>query len=161
MGKVELATEYTLDQVPYLDEHWLPEPHKRHRASNMSFGFGISDFLTVGGLCWKLYKKCKDSPGNYKQLTSEVGRLHIVMEETEELLSQQSLSMQQEEKLRVVTAGCVEVLQDLGELLAKYGRRGTKSQRTLDRLGFGTEDIDAIRTRLILNVTLLDAFNNT
>ena len=126
----------------------------------MSFGFSVGDFITVGGLCWKLYKKCKDSPGNYKQLTSEVGALHNVMKETEELLSQQNLSVQQKEKLRVATAGCEDVLQDLDELLAKYGSMGTKSQRTFDRLGFGTEDIDGIRTRLISNVTLLDAFNN-
>ena len=126
----------------------------------MSFGFSVGDFITVGGLCWKLYKKCKDSPGNYKQLTSEVGALHNVMKETEELLSQQNLSVQQKEKLRVATAGCEDVLQDLDELLVRYGSMGTKSQRTFDRLGFGTEDIDSIRTRLTSNVTLLDAFNN-
>lgn len=126
----------------------------------MSFGFSVGDFVTVGGLCWKLYKKCKDSPGNYKQLTSEVGALHNVIQETEELLSQQSLTVQQKEKLRVATVGCGEVLQDLDELLAEYKSMGTKSQRTFDRLGFGTQDIDAIRTRLVSNVTLLDAFNN-
>lgn len=126
----------------------------------MSFGFSVGDFVNVGGLCWKLYKKCKDSPGNYKQLTSEVGALHNVIKETEELLSQQNLNVRQKEKLRVATVGCGEVLQDLDHLLAKYGSMGTKSQRTFDRLGFGTENIDGIRTRLISNVTLLDAFNN-
>ncbi|KAG6991440.1 hypothetical protein G7Y79_00052g087800 [Physcia stellaris] len=126
----------------------------------MSLGFSVSDFVTVGGLCWKLYKKCKDSPGNFKNLTGEVGALHNVIKETEELLSQQSLTVQQKEKLRVATVGCGEVLQDLDDLLARYRSMGTKAQKALDRWGFGTEDIDGIRTRLISNVTLLDAFNN-
>ena len=126
----------------------------------MSLGFSVSDFVTVGGLCWKLYKKCKDSPGNYRQLTREVGALHNVIQETAELLSQQSLTVQQKEKLRLATVGCEEVLQDLDELLDKYRSMGTKAQKALDRWGFGAEDIDGIRTRLVSNVTLLDAFNN-
>ena len=126
----------------------------------MSFGFGVGDFLVVGELCWKLYKRCKDSPGNYKELSSEVGSLHNVMQETEELLSRQDLTAREKEKLRLATVGCQDVLKELDELLAKYAKMGTKSQRTFDRLGFGLKDVDCIRTRLVSNVTLLDAFNN-
>ncbi len=126
----------------------------------MSFGFGITDFLAVGQLCWTVYKKCKDSSGNYKQLANEVGALHNVIKETEELLSQQELDSQEEKKLELSRSGCHSVLQDLNDLLAKYDSLGTKSQRTFDRMSFGMEDMNSIRTRLISNVTLLDAFNN-
>ncbi len=126
----------------------------------MSFGFGVTDFLTVGQFCWTVYKKCKDSSGNYKQLANEVGALHNVIKETEELLSQQELDSQEEKKLELSRSGCHSVLQDLNDLLAKYDSLGTKSQRTFDRMGFGMEDMNSIRTRLISNVALLDAFNN-
>ena len=126
----------------------------------MSFGFGVGDFLTVGQLCWKVYKKCKDSTGNYAELSSEVGALHNVMKETEEMLSQQELAEGQRVKLVSHQQGCEEVLRDLDRLLVKYESLGMKSQRTFDRMGFGMQDMNGIRLRLISNVSMLDAFNN-
>ena len=127
----------------------------------MSFGFGVGDFIAVGGLCWKVYKKCKDSPGGYAQLSNEVGALNNVIKETEEMLSQQDLTPAQEAKLVQSRQGCEEVLKDLEELLNKYESMGTSARRTFDRMGFGMEDMTGIRVRLISNVTMLDAFNNT
>ena len=126
----------------------------------MSFGFGVDDFLAVGGLCWKVYKKCKDSPGNYAQLSSEVGSLHNVIKETEEMLYQQDLTPEQKSKLAQSRQGCEEVLKDLDQLLNKYESMGTSARRAFDRMGFGMEDMTGIRVRLISNVTILDAFNN-
>lgn len=126
----------------------------------MSFGFGVSDFLTVGQLCWKVYKKCKDSPGNYAELSSEVGVLHNVMKETEELLSQQDLTTEQGVKLNTCRQGCEGVVKDLDGLLVKYESLGSKSQRAFDRMRFGMKDMNGIRLRLISNVTMLDGFNN-
>ena len=126
----------------------------------MSFGFGVGDFLAVGHLCWKVYKKCKDSSGNYAELSTEVGALHNVIKETEELLSQQGLTNEQGVKLMACRQGCEDVLGDLNELLIKYESLGTNSRRTFDRMGLGMQDMNGIRLRLISNVTMLDAFNN-
>ena len=127
----------------------------------MSFGFGVGDFIAVGGLCWKVYKKCKDSSGNYAELSGEVSALYTVIKETEELLSQQGLTQEQQAKLDTCRQGCEAVLKNLDGLLIKYESLGTKSQRTFDRIGLGNEDINGIRLRLISNVSMLDAFNNT
>ena len=126
----------------------------------MSFGFSVGDFMTLSQLCWTVYKKCKESLESYKELVCEVGALHNVIKETEELLSQQQLSVEQSVKLKMSIRGCQEVLQDLIQLLAKYDSLGTKAQRTFDRIGFATKDMPGIRSRLISNVMLLDAFNN-
>ncbi len=126
----------------------------------MSFGFGVGDFLAVGQLCWKVYKKCKESTGNYVELSTEVGNLHNVMKETEELLSQQELTQEQRVKLVSCRRGCEKVLRDLDRLLVKYESMGTKSHRTLDIMGFGMQDINGIRLRLVSNMSMLDAFNN-
>ena len=126
----------------------------------MSFGFSVGDFLSVGQLSWKVYKKCKDSSGNYVELSTEVGALHNVIKETEELLSQQSLTPQQETRLQACQQGCVDALNDLDRILVKYESLGTNSRRTFDRMGFGTQDMNEIRLRLISNVSMLDAFNN-
>ena len=126
----------------------------------MSFGFSVGDFFAVGQLSWKVYKKCKDAPGNYVELSGEVGALHNVVKETEELLSQQDLTPQQEGGLLACQQGCRDVLKDLDRLLVKYESLGTNSRRTFDRMGFGTQDMNEIRLRLISNVSMLDAFNN-
>lgn len=126
----------------------------------MSFGYGVRDFLVVGQLCWKVYKRCKESHGTYAQLSTEVGALQNVLKETEELLSQQELATAQQAKLATCRQGCEEVLNDLNGILEKYQSLGTRSQRTFDRLGFGMKDVSGIRLRLNLNVSMLDAFNN-
>ncbi|KAM0794814.1 hypothetical protein BDR22DRAFT_781866, partial [Usnea florida] len=126
----------------------------------MSFGYSVGDVLAVGQLCWKVYKKCKDSPGNYAELATEVGALHNVVKETEELLSQQALSSKQEDKLLTCRQGCESVLKDLDGLLIKYETLGTNARWTFDRMGFGMQDMKDIRLRLISNVSMLDAFNN-
>lgn len=126
----------------------------------MSFGFSVGDFLAVGQLSWKIYKKCKESPGNYKELSTEVGALHNVIKQTEELFSQQDLTSQQKDTLLECQQGCEDVLKDLDSLLVKYESLGTNSRRTFDRMGFGTQDMNNIRLRLILSVSNLDAFLN-
>lgn len=126
----------------------------------MSFGFGVSDLVGISQLCWKVYKKCKDSSGNYAELSSEVAALNMVLKGTEELLSQQRLTTQQEVKLVTCRQGCEDVLNDLDRLLVKYESLGTKAQRAIDRVGFGMHDMNDIRLRLISNVSTLDAFNN-
>ncbi|KAL8792524.1 MAG: hypothetical protein Q9195_004894 [Heterodermia aff. obscurata] len=126
----------------------------------MSFGVGVGDLLAVGKLCLGVYTKCKGSPGNYKQLSGEVGSLYAVIGETEMLLAKQGLNPGQQARLATCREGCEDVLKDLDGLLVKYEGLGTKSQRTFDRLAFGSHDMNEIRIRLISNVSMLDAFNN-
>ncbi|KAL8869638.1 MAG: hypothetical protein Q9174_004122 [Haloplaca sp. 1 TL-2023] len=127
----------------------------------MSFGVSVSDFVTLGQLSWKIYKRCKESAGVYVQLTGEVNSLRSVLQETEELLSEQELSSQQERRLLPVRQGCESVLIDLDGLLAKYESLATSTRRGFDRMGMALQDVTSIRQRLTLNVDLLDAFNNS
>ena len=126
----------------------------------MSFGFSVGDFLTVGAFCWQIYKRCKESSGKYAELSREVSALYAVLKETEELLTQQDSTTAQQARLATCRQNCEDVLQDLDALLLKYESLGTKSQRSFDRMGFGTHEIDSIRLKLISSASMLDAFNN-
>ena len=86
--------------------------------------------------------------------------MHGVVKETEELLSQQDLTSEQKVRVTTCRKGCEDTLKDLQKLLAEYENLGTRTQRTFDRMGFGMQDINALRLRLISNVSMLDAFNN-
>ena len=104
---------------------------------------------------------CKDSSNDFRNISSEVASLHVILKELEENLSDQSMNSHQQAQLNVLGDGCNEVLKDLDNLLKRYQRLGTKSQRTWDRMKWGLEDIQTIRDRLISNVSLLATFNTT
>ena len=127
----------------------------------MSFGFSIGDIISVSTLAWQVFKSCKDAPGEFKNVAGEVISLHVVLKETAELAAQSDLSSHQNPQLQKLTRGCQEVLQELTELLKKYQSLGTKTQRTWDRLKWGSEGVASLRARLISNTTMVSAYNTT
>jgi hypothetical protein len=54
----------------------------------MSSGFSIGDFVTVVGLAWRLYKSCKYSSDEFKNISSEVADLHIALLETKDFVTE-------------------------------------------------------------------------
>jgi len=127
----------------------------------MSFGFGVGDFLTVSKLAWTVYKSCKDSVGDFQNISGEVSSLHIVLKETEDLTAEcrHNMDTEREAHLLQIGNGCHDVLKELESLLTKYDSLGTQTQRTWDRMRWGVEDIASIRLRLISNTGMLTAFN--
>src|SRR5271155_3973643 len=126
----------------------------------MNFGFSVGDFISVSAFCWNVYKKCKGASDDFNAISSEVGSLHNVLKETEEVLSEQNLSPEQQIRLQDIAEGCKGVLEDMDTLLVKYESLGTNSKRTWDRMGWGLQNMTDLRLRIISQTTLLDAFNN-
>lgn len=124
----------------------------------MSFGFSVGDFATLGTLAWKIYKSCKEAPESFRNISEEVTSLHLVLKELEEIYSDATLSAGQQSRLKKIADGCCTVLEDLQRILDRYNSLGTNSKRTWDRLGWGTNDITCLRSRLISNTVLLTAF---
>ncbi|MCJ1462733.1 hypothetical protein MMC07_001336 [Pseudocyphellaria aurata] len=127
----------------------------------MSFGFSVGDFAALGQLAWKIYKACKDAPDSFKNLSQEVSSLHLVLKEVEETFSDSALSASQQSRLESVGDGCRVILEDLQCSLDKYNSLGTKSKRTWDRIGWGSNDIAELRLRLISNTVMLTTLVNT
>ncbi|KAL9618016.1 MAG: hypothetical protein Q9160_007205 [Pyrenula sp. 1 TL-2023] len=100
----------------------------------MSFGYSVSDIITLGTLAWKTYKSCKEAPSSFAGITQETLSLHAVLREMEEALGECKLEQTQMARLRVICDGCNSVLEDLNELVRKYESLGTQSQRTWDRM---------------------------
>lgn len=127
----------------------------------MSFGYGVGDVLSVAAICWQVYKKCKDSSGEFKDVAVEVSCLHSVLKETEEVLSEENLDSQQQDRLKPLKNGVLDLLKELERRLEKYESLGTQSKRALDRMGWAVEGgVAELRQKLISQTTLLDAFNN-
>ncbi len=108
----------------------------------------------------KVYQRCKDSPGNYRELSSEVGASTNFIKETKKLFSHQTLDHEQRTRLALSKVGCEEGLAELDNLLVKYEILGTEELGKVNRVGSAMQDLDTIRLRLNSNVSMLDAFNN-
>lgn len=126
----------------------------------MSFGFSISDFVTVPTFAWKVYKGCKDASDDFRSLSSAVGALHLVLKETQELLSAHHLSVDQQTRLCEIGKGCRDELTNLETILDRYNSLGTRTQRTWDRMGWGLQQSADLRDRLVASTSALTAFNS-
>ncbi|KAI9855454.1 MAG: guanine nucleotide-binding protein subunit alpha [Trichoglossum hirsutum] len=127
----------------------------------MNVGFSIFDFVAVPAYAWRVYRACRSSSEEFKSVAAEVASLHVVLKETEEYVSERgaSLGSDREAQLMVLEKECRGVLQDLETLLLRYESLGTQTQRTWDRMRWGSEDISAARQRLSTCTTLLTSFN--
>ena len=126
----------------------------------MSFGFGVGDIVTISALAWKVFKSCKDASEDFKNLSGEVVSLHVVLKETEDLVSEHEMNRDQATQLKHLAAGCQKVLEDLEQLLTKYQSLGSKSQRTWDRLKWGKEGIADVRARLTSTTSMLSTYSS-
>ena len=126
----------------------------------MSFGFSVGDFCTVTTLAWQIYKACKDSSDDFKNLSNEVASLHIVLKESSEHLQEEDLDLERQKSLVGIGQGCEDVLKDIESRLDKYESLGTQSQRTWDRMQFGLEDTSKLKDRLLRSTTMLSGINS-
>ncbi|KAK2805129.1 hypothetical protein FQN50_006374 [Emmonsiellopsis sp. PD_5] len=138
----------------------------------MSFGYSITDLISLTTLSWSLYKSCKSAPASFASLSSDVLSLHAVLKEAEETLFPQqydspkekqrhhstSLSPTAQENLRTITDGCHAVLVDLQLLLDRYESIGRKRSNAWERVKWGSEDLAELRSRLMTNVSMLNTF---
>lgn len=128
----------------------------------MSFGIGIMDVVGVTKFAWDLYKALRDSSEDFRRLSTEVGALHTVLMETEDLLRENATTLDdvRKRRLTVLTECCHDTLADLKRLLDNYETLGTQAQRTWDRMRWGLSDLSDVRLRLISNAATLGAFTS-
>lgn len=104
-------------------------------------------------------------------LIPRVRSLSIILQDVHIISQQRDLTDKQEKELRCIAAGCHNVLSTLDKTLEKYQELGSepndgdlrgfpfKVRRRLKRLKWEPEDIKELRSRVITNISLLNAFN--
>ena len=88
----------------------------------------------------------------------ELESLVCVLDEAAECQLSHPLTPQREARLNTILAGFDSVLKDLNYVVQKYQKLGTNEKSAWDQLKFGNEDIAEIRSRLVMNISLLTAF---
>jgi hypothetical protein len=87
------------------------------------------------------------------------------LRDVEDVLPEHEMTDQQATELNIVASGCRNTLEKLEETLKKYHglnsgpmTTSSKLKRVWKRLEWAPEDIKELRSRIISNVTLLNAF---
>jgi hypothetical protein len=149
----------------------------------MNFGCSVGDIIAVYELASKIRKQFIDAPGQFKAISDEsvihaaymqmltaqfnrVKSLSTVLRDADDILSERELSNQQEIEFRDIAGRCRDVLSTLEETLKKYHELdsypkglGKKARRVWKRLKWEPDDIRDLRSRIVANITLLNAFN--
>ena len=124
-------------------------------------GYAVGDVIAVSTLAWKVYKAYKDAPGEFQAMANEILSLHVVLKEVEENIGLSHCTRE----LETVRNGCKDVLTELQEIQQKYeaslGIATRSSRHNFDRMKFWKEDIAGLRARVVLNTSMLAAFNSS
>ena len=128
---------------------------------DMSFGFGVGDFIVVCTLAFKLGERCKASTIEFKDVSQEVTALLIVLRAIEKFWHLQDLPPVDRYELSTLSDGCKECLTNLEGYLDKYQSLGSKWKSAIDRMRWTFKNITPLPNRLLSNAVLLSAFNAT
>ena len=126
----------------------------------MSLGYGVGDITAISGLAIKVYTAYKDAPDDYRNISDEVESLHIVIKKAIKHFQDPTLTDDYRQEGQKVLVGCQNVLKDLDALIVKYHGIASANniRQVIHRIKLGTEDITALRIRLISNTGLLNGF---
>ncbi|KAI9724092.1 MAG: hypothetical protein M1812_000811 [Candelaria pacifica] len=124
----------------------------------MSYDFDLTDFVTVPNLAWQVYRSCRAGPDNFKSLAGDVASMRVALKQIEGLIADGKLNSVNESDLGKLGHGCSDVLTDLDALLENHEDQQSSSRKNWDRVRW---DMSEIRTRLVCNTTLLNAFNDS
>ncbi|KAM0798682.1 hypothetical protein BDR22DRAFT_363248 [Usnea florida] len=120
----------------------------------MSFGFSVSDIITLGEWALKLYHSCKESSQTIRILSGELKSLRAVLKESEKTLLVRPPSPDSGARLQEVLAPCRDVLNDSQELIDKFERPGAKRSKIRDGVNLCNEKISEMRDRITSSVTM-------
>ena len=119
----------------------------------------MGDIMTISELAIKVYRAYRDAPGDYRNISNEVKSLHIIINETAKHFDSTTLSDSNRQEGQEILEGCRNVLEDLDALIVKYNSiASTSTGQVIQGIMLGTEDISALRIRLISNTGLLNRF---
>lgn len=97
---------------------------------------------------------------------NRVAGLYIVVEDVAQTISERELSEKQQSDLKSLTQGCHDVLTELDTMLNEYKNLGAspqsfraRSQRTWNKMRWDQDQITELRSRIVSNTSILDAFN--
>ena len=91
----------------------------------MSFGYSISDVISLTRIAWNVVQNSRKACGEHEELTREVSSLHVVLKRLEHEAAKRESPVNKPghsygEELEFIASGCHRVLKVLDQILKKY-----------------------------------------
>jgi hypothetical protein len=122
----------------------------------MSSSFGISHFTAIGHVAWKLFCNCKSAPESFDNIHKDLLSFHALVKEAQETVFAKPIPSERGARLKIVGDECCQILDDLDKIVEKYESLGTDTKRKWDRFRWDADDIEKVRSRLTLHVSILN-----
>ncbi|KAL9048784.1 MAG: hypothetical protein Q9162_007550 [Coniocarpon cinnabarinum] len=113
--------------------------------------------LTAGAsaLAWKLYKSCRDSPGQYKELSHDTKQLANILREIDDMMEDDPhVGLKRSDFVGSIQS-CNALLLDLRVCLDKYKSLGTQQRRLPDRLKWDQQEVKRLHARINHSIQML------
>lgn len=134
----------------------------------MSFGFSVSDFLTVIGLVTQLRKDFSDAPSQIRDLSEQLKTFSSLLQDAEVDLAAREVDSRQIEALESTLSSARDLLQDLQKFIDKNKEipKSTNSKgrvnlkRIWKRLNFDQQDVSKFRHQISVIISALHLFTS-
>ena len=136
----------------------------------MSFGYSTSDAVNLIQLAWNTVQNSRKAVGEHDELTREASSLHIVLRLLKKELASPGSPINRpgdtcREELKLIIAGCGNVLSTLDSILTKYNSLTTKERsvkKLYHRWRFGNKYVflQDLRSKLVYHTSATALFVN-
>lgn len=142
-----------------------------YNSTKMSFNLGIGQIIGLTQLSWEMFQNTKKAGGVYLQITSELSKLHMVLDNLKKRLVHPRSFVNHEnhellDQLSDILLECEGMLKELDKSLSKYNEL-SKDNRRIKKLGlkimFGNtdmKDVSDIRHRIVSYTTNISMLLN-
>lgn len=128
----------------------------------MSFGFSVGDFVALSTVAYNIYGSLKDSPAEFKSITSEANTLSAILKNIASHLSDHNVDPDSAEELGSLHRQTSKVLEDIRELLERFGSLAKKKPRKFDRIKWALKGSSAeLRNKLLFHAGVLNYLNTS
>jgi tetratricopeptide (TPR) repeat protein len=128
----------------------------------MSFGFSISDIITLTQLISRTYNGWKNACGEYASVTRDLAVLQTILQRVEaEAKTPNSLFARNPQDVkgwRTLCKNCRSLVSELEDILKKFGSLGTSRRKNWHKIRMGNRDLDRLSTKLAKHTASISAF---
>lgn len=129
----------------------------------MSFGFSVSDFITLIDLSRRIYSRCRSAPAEFAEAGRLVESLHTILEGLRHEFESPTSILRQlhREDFITIIKNCKKPVLRLKRMLLKYSNSGTSKLSIWDRVRLPVRELQEIQSSITLQTSTLSAFLNT
>lgn len=131
----------------------------------MSFGFSLSDFISLTELTTRTYNNWKTACGDYAETTAQLHSLHLILDRVEREARNPSSVLSRNDgdrkDLKVILSNCKHVVAKLEKVVSNRRSLGMSRKRNWDRIRLAHDGLDDLQSKLTSRTSALSVYLDT